>query len=50
MVVPSVAAIVGDNIGYQLGGVGGYGLRRRNGRYVLVDEAKIKVGRDDPRC
>lgn len=43
--VACVAAIIGDNIGYLLGRVGGYRLLRRYGRYLRVDEAKIKVGR-----
>ena len=41
----SAAAIIGDNIGYLLGRVGGYRLMRRYGHYVRVDEAKMKVGR-----
>ena len=45
MVVAIVAAIVGDNIGYVIGRVGGYRLLRRYGHYVRVDEAKLKVGR-----
>ncbi len=43
--VAAAAAIVGDNIGYLLGRVGGYRLLRRYGRYVGIDDAKIKVGR-----
>jgi membrane protein DedA with SNARE-associated domain len=45
IVVASAAAIVGDNIGYLIGRVGGYRLLRRYGRYVRVDESKIKLGR-----
>ncbi|HUZ10574.1 MAG TPA: DedA family protein [Acidimicrobiales bacterium] len=45
VVVASAAAIIGDNIGYLVGRVGGYRLLRRYGRYVRMDEAKIKVGR-----
>ena len=45
VVVASIAAIIGDNIGYLLGRVGGYRLMRRYGHYVRVDEAKMKVGR-----
>jgi membrane protein DedA with SNARE-associated domain len=44
-VVAAVAAIIGDNIGYLIGRVGGYRLLRRYGHYVRVDEAKLKVGR-----
>jgi membrane protein YqaA with SNARE-associated domain len=43
VVVASAAAIIGDNIGYLLGRVGGYRLMRRYGHYVRVDEAKMKV-------
>src|SRR5258708_1347559 len=45
VVVASAAAIVGDNLGYLLGRLGGYRLLLRYGRYVRLDEAKIKVGR-----
>jgi membrane protein DedA with SNARE-associated domain len=43
--VAAAAAIVGDNIGFGVGWFGGYPLLRRFGRYVRVDEAKLKVGR-----
>jgi membrane protein DedA with SNARE-associated domain len=39
------AAIVGDNIGYEVGRVGGYRLLRRYGRYIRVRERELKVGR-----
>jgi membrane protein DedA with SNARE-associated domain len=45
IVVASAAAIIGDNIGYAIGRVGGYRLLRRYGRYVRIDDAKIKLGR-----
>jgi membrane protein DedA with SNARE-associated domain len=45
VVVASVAAIVGDNLGYLIGRGGGYRLLRRYGHRVHVDEAKLKVGR-----
>jgi membrane protein DedA with SNARE-associated domain len=45
IIVASAAAIIGDNIGYLIGRFGGYRLLRRYGRYVRVDEAKIKLGR-----
>jgi membrane protein DedA with SNARE-associated domain len=45
VVVASAAAIVGDNIGYLLGRIGGYRLLRRYGRYVRLNEGKIKIGR-----
>lgn len=41
----SAAAIVGDNVGFWIGRKGGYRLLRRWGRYVHLDEPKIKVGR-----
>jgi membrane protein DedA with SNARE-associated domain len=44
-VVAASAAIIGDNIGYWIGEKGGYRLLRRYGRYVRVDETKIKIGR-----
>lgn len=43
--VAAAAAIVGDNIGYFIGDKGGYRLLRRYGRYVRLDEPKIKVAR-----
>lgn len=39
------AAILGDNIGYEIGRLGGYRLLRRYGRYVRVNERELKVGR-----
>lgn len=38
-------AIVGDNIGFGVGWFGGYPLLRRFGRYIRLDEPKLKVGR-----
>ncbi|MGH8305719.1 MAG: DedA family protein [Steroidobacteraceae bacterium] len=38
-------AVVGDNIGFAIGWFGGYPLLRRFGRYIRLDEAKLKVGR-----
>ena len=38
-------AVVGDNIGFGIGWFGGYPLLRRYGRYIRLDEAKLKVGR-----
>ena len=40
-----IGAIVGDNIGFGIGWFGGYPLLRRYGKYIRVDEAKLKVGR-----
>jgi membrane protein DedA with SNARE-associated domain len=45
VIVASVAAIAGDNLGYLIGRHGGYRLLRRHGHRVRVDEAKLKVGR-----
>ena len=44
ILVTIVAAILGDNIGYLIGRSGGYRLLRRYGRYIRVDEPKLKVG------
>jgi membrane protein DedA with SNARE-associated domain len=41
----TVGAIIGDNIGYVLGRVGGYRLMRRYGRYVRINEHRVKIGR-----
>jgi membrane protein DedA with SNARE-associated domain len=38
-------AVIGDNIGFVIGWFGGYPLLRRYGRYIRLDEAKLKVGR-----
>src|ERR687885_2503864 len=38
-------AIIGDNIGFGIGYWGGYRLLVRYGKYVRLDQAKIKVGR-----
>src|SRR6266516_7997104 len=37
-------AIVGDNIGFWIGREGGFRLLRRYGRYIRLDERKLKVG------
>jgi membrane protein DedA with SNARE-associated domain len=39
------AAIVGDNIGYEIGRIGGYRLLRRYGKYIRINERELKVGR-----
>lgn len=44
-VIAAGAAIIGDNIGYGIGRLGGYRLLDRYGHYVRVDERRIKVGR-----
>jgi membrane protein DedA with SNARE-associated domain len=43
--VAASAAIIGDNIGYWIGDKGGFTLLKRYGRYIRVDESKLKVGR-----
>jgi membrane protein DedA with SNARE-associated domain len=40
-----VGAVVGDNIGFGIGWYGGYPLLRRYGKYIRLDEPKLKVGR-----
>ncbi len=46
IIVAAIAgAVVGDNIGFGIGWFGGYPLLRRFGKYIRVDEAKLKVGR-----
>jgi len=41
----ALGAIIGDNVGYALGRVGGYRLLRRYGHYVRVNEHRVKIGR-----
>jgi membrane protein DedA with SNARE-associated domain len=41
----TLGAIIGDNVGYVLGRVGGYRLLRRYGHYVRIDEHRVKIGR-----
>ncbi len=40
-----VGAVIGDNIGFGIGWFGGYALLRRYGKYIRLDEPKLKVGR-----
>jgi len=40
-----VGAVIGDNIGFGIGWFGGYPILRRFGKYIRLDEAKLKVGR-----
>lgn len=44
IIVAATAAIVGDNIGYLIGRSIGLRLLVRYGRYVRLDEARLKVG------
>ncbi len=39
-----VGAVVGDNVGYWLGREFGYRLLLRYGRYIMVTDARIKLG------
>jgi membrane protein DedA with SNARE-associated domain len=41
----TIGAVVGDNIGFGIGWYGGYPILRRYGKYVRLDQAKLKVGR-----
>jgi membrane protein DedA with SNARE-associated domain len=43
--VASVAAIAGDNVGFWIGGKGGYRLARKYGHKVRLDERKLKIAR-----
>jgi membrane protein DedA with SNARE-associated domain len=40
----ATGAILGDNFGYAIGREGGYRVLRRYGRYVRLDDRKLKVG------
>lgn len=40
----ATGAILGDNIGFLIGREGGYRLLRRYGRYIRLDEHKLKLG------
>jgi len=40
----TAGAIMGDNVGYLAGREGGYRLLRRYGRYIRLDERKLKLG------
>ncbi len=40
----TAGAVIGDNIGYWIGDKGGYRLLRRYGRYIRLDESRLKVG------
>jgi membrane protein DedA with SNARE-associated domain len=44
-IAAAAGAIIGDNVGYWIGDKGGYRLLRRYGRYIHVDESKMKIGR-----
>jgi membrane protein DedA with SNARE-associated domain len=44
IVASSAGAIVGDNIGYAIGRTGGYRLLKRYGRYIRLDENRLRLG------
>src|SRR6266568_3121343 len=44
LVILAAGAILGDNIGFWVGREGGYRLLRRYGRYIRLDERKLKLG------
>jgi len=44
IIVAATGAILGDNIGFWVGREGGYRLLRRYGRYIRLDERKLKLG------
>ena len=44
IVAAASGAILGDNLGFLLGRVGGYRLLHRYGRYIRLDERKLKLG------
>jgi len=44
-IVAGAAAITGDNIGFWLGGLGGYRLARAYGPKVRLDQRKLKIAR-----
>ena len=44
IVAAASGAILGDNLGFMIGRVGGYRLLRRYGRYIRLDERKLKLG------
>src|SRR5450755_1980707 len=43
--VAAAAAMLGYNVGFWIGGQGGYRLLRKYGHYVRIDETKLKIGR-----
>ena len=44
IVASSAGAIVGDNIGYGIGRTGGYRLVKRYGRYIRLEEDRLRLG------
>src|SRR2546425_10525722 len=44
IVASAASAIVGDNIGYVIGRTGGYRLLKRYGRYIRLEEDRLRLG------
>jgi membrane protein DedA with SNARE-associated domain len=44
IVAAAAGAIVGDNIGYLVGRTGGYRLIKRYGRYIRLEENRLRLG------
>lgn len=44
IIAAASGAILGDNLGFWVGREGGYRLLRRYGRYIRLDERKLKLG------
>ena len=44
IVASSAGAIVGDNIGYAIGRTGGYRLLKRYGRFIRLEENRLRLG------
>jgi len=44
IIASSAGAIVGDNIGYLIGRTGGYRLVKRYGRYIRLEEDRLRLG------
>ena len=44
IVAAALGAILGDNLGFWVGREGGYRLLRRYGRYIRLDEHRLKLG------
>src|SRR6202165_5632156 len=48
IVASSAGAIVGDNIGYVIGRTGGYRLLKRYGRYIRLEQERLRLRPDTP--
>ena len=44
IVASSAGAIIGDNIGYLIGRTGGYRVLKRYGRYIRLEENRLRLG------